>query len=287
MKTQTNSKKQRQVGQYDKVVKENIEAVLPTLFEKVLDIHIVETEEIPDDLQLTIERKPDFLKKVKDSSGETYVLQVEFQVLEDAEMVNRMLEYYALIYRKYQFPLKQFVIFLGKETEKMGTEINHPRLSFSYILIKMIGIDYQYFISCEKPEEVLFAILSDFKGKKPEEVVKKIIKRLYETSQSQLSFQKSYQQLRILGNLRNLVPSIQSIMESVSTFYKLENDFVYLKGKEEGKKEVEEKVSKLQKAIVTELLLLNLLSVKQIAKIAQTKVAYVKKIEKEINTLKE
>ncbi len=279
MKTQNNRKKQRQVSQYDKVVKENIEAILPALFEKVLDIHIVESEEIPDDLQLTLERKPDFLKKVKDSSGKSYILQVEFQVLQDDEMVHRMLEYYAFIYRKYKLPIKQFVIFLGKGEINMEKELKHDSLLFSYSLVKMIGIDYEYFISSNKPEEILFAILSDFKQKKPEQVIKEIVNRLYKTSQGQLSFQKYFQQLRILGNLRNLVPLIQHIMESVSTFYQLENDYVYLKGKEEGEK----KATELQRFFVIELLQLGLIGVKQIAKMSQTKVSYVKKIQKELN----
>lgn len=68
-------------------------------------------------------------------------------------------------------------------------------------------------------------------------------------------------------------------MESVSTFYQLENDYVYLKGKEEGEK----KATELQRFFVIELLQLGLIGVKQIAKMSQTKVSYVKKIQKELN----
>ena len=58
----------------------------------------------------------------------------------------------------------------------MEKELKHDSLLFSYSLVKMIGIDYEYFISSNKPEEILFAILSDFKQKKPEQVIKEIVK---------------------------------------------------------------------------------------------------------------
>ena len=56
-------------------------------------------EELPDDVQLTKERKPDVLKKATNSKRETFVLQIEFQVANDDEMVYRMHEYKAMLIR--------------------------------------------------------------------------------------------------------------------------------------------------------------------------------------------
>jgi len=47
-----------QVNQYDKILRENIEAALPGLIKNLLGIHAVHTEELPDDVQHTKERKP-------------------------------------------------------------------------------------------------------------------------------------------------------------------------------------------------------------------------------------
>lgn len=44
---------------YDKIFKENIEEIILPLAKKVLNIDPEGLEEIPDDLQHTIERKPD------------------------------------------------------------------------------------------------------------------------------------------------------------------------------------------------------------------------------------
>lgn len=68
----------KQVNQYDKIFKENIEAVIPSLMQNILGITAVSSEELPDDIQHTKERKPDALKKITDSQGSTYVLQIEF-----------------------------------------------------------------------------------------------------------------------------------------------------------------------------------------------------------------
>lgn len=84
----------KQASQYDKIFKENIEAVMPSLMQNILGITAVSSEELPDDIQHTKERKPDVLKKTTDSQDITYVLQIEFQVADEPKMVYRMAEYY-------------------------------------------------------------------------------------------------------------------------------------------------------------------------------------------------
>jgi hypothetical protein len=55
--------KKRQSSQYDKIFKENIEAVILSIMQNLLEITAVSLEELPDDIQHTKERKPDILKK--------------------------------------------------------------------------------------------------------------------------------------------------------------------------------------------------------------------------------
>lgn len=57
----------KQTNQYDKIFKENIEAVIPSLMLNVLEINAIAIEELPDDIQHTKERKPDVLKKITDN----------------------------------------------------------------------------------------------------------------------------------------------------------------------------------------------------------------------------
>jgi hypothetical protein len=53
----------KQSNQYDKIFKENIEAVIPSLMLNILGINAISVEELPDDVQHTKERKPDVFKE--------------------------------------------------------------------------------------------------------------------------------------------------------------------------------------------------------------------------------
>ncbi|MCB0842231.1 MAG: hypothetical protein KDE26_03080, partial [Bacteroidetes bacterium] len=99
---------------YDKIIRENIEELVIPLAQKVLQLDLRRTEEIPDDLHTTIERRPDFLKKVLGENQKgTFILHIELQVANDPIMVERMLEYYGIIRRKYRLPVLQYVLYLG------------------------------------------------------------------------------------------------------------------------------------------------------------------------------
>lgn len=65
----------QQSAQYDKIFKENLEAVISSIMQNILEITAISMEELPDDIQHTKERKPDVLKKVTDTKGDTFVLQ--------------------------------------------------------------------------------------------------------------------------------------------------------------------------------------------------------------------
>ncbi|MFC6101542.1 hypothetical protein [Olivibacter domesticus] len=58
------SQSKQQANQYDKIIKENLELTLPVIVREVLGLDIVRSEELPDDIQHTKERRPDTLKKL-------------------------------------------------------------------------------------------------------------------------------------------------------------------------------------------------------------------------------
>lgn len=228
-------KKNKQTGQYDKIFKENLEAVLPGLMKNLLGITAVLSEEIPDDIQHTKERKPDFLKKITDIKNKTYILHIEIQVADESEMIYRMAEYNIMLLRKYHLPVHQFVIFLGKAKPKMKTTLNEGELSFRFNVLSLRDLNYRIFIESEKPEEVVFAILGDFGKEEAKTAVEQIIQRLGETTRGQLSFQKYLRQLHILVKLRKFDLKLDEIMESIAKYIDEERDVLYLRGLEKGK----------------------------------------------------
>jgi hypothetical protein len=268
-------KKEGQSSQYDKIFKENIEAVISSIMQNILEITAVSMEELPDDIQHTKERKPDVLKKVTDTKGDTFVLQIEFQVRDEPKMVYRMAEYFIMLERKYELPIKQFVIFLGSDNPKMPTELDRDRLKFSYPLVSLSTLDYHIFLNSDKPEEIILGILANFKGEKPEIALKQILVRVKETTKGDFSLNRYFNQLRVLAQLRNLELNLKNAMDSIAEYIKEERDVLYLRGIDKGQQTEQMKV-------VTNLIQKLNLPFEQIADIAGTTVDFVKSVHRQL-----
>ena len=262
--------KKRQSSQYDKIFKENIEAVISSIMQNVLEITAVSTEELPDDIQHTKERKPDTLKKIIDDKGNTFVLQIEFQVKDEHEMIYRMLEYYAMLERKYRLPVRQFVIFLGTEKPTMPTHLDREMLKFEFSIFALSEQDYHIFLNSDKPEEIILGILANFKGEKPENALKQILVRIKETTKGDFSLNRYFNQLRVLAQLRNLELNLKNAMDSIAEYIKEERDVLFLRGQERE-----------QIKVVTNLIQKLNLPFDQIADIAGTTVEFVKSVHRQ------
>jgi hypothetical protein len=266
----------KQANQYDKIFKENIEAVIPSLMQKVLSINAVLVEDLPNDVQHTKERKPDVLKKITDQNGSIFVLHIEFQVGNESEMIYRMGEYYFMLARKYKLPIQQFVIFIGSSKPRMTTKIDFPLLKFEFPLISLANIDYNLFLNSNKPEEVILSILADFNNISTDSALKLIISRLEETTQSDLSLKKYFKQLRILAQLRKLEQNLKNIvMDSIAKYIDEEKDVAFLVGLDKGELKAEERFVKNLLAKMT-------LTLEQIADIAGVSVEFVKQVKQKI-----
>lgn len=264
-------KKKRQSSQYDKIFKENIEAVISSIMQNVLEITAVSMEELPDDIQHTKERKPDTLKKITDDKGNTFVLQIEFQVKDENEMVYRMGEYYFMLERKYKLPVKQFVIFLGTGTPTMPTNLDRETLKFRFPIVVLSTLDYHIFLNSDKPEEIILGILANFKGENPENALKQILVRVKETTKGDFSLKRYFNQLRVLAQLRNLELNLKNAMDSIAEYIKEERDVLYLRGQE-----------RTEERIVKNLLSKMSLTFEQIADVAGVTVDFVKSVHRQL-----
>jgi len=198
-KAKSSSKKvkqrNQQINQYDKILRENLEAALPGLIRNLLGIHAIHTEELPDDIQHTKERKPDVLKKVTAKNGETFVLHVEFQVKDELEMVFRMAEYYIMLFRKYQLRVRQYVIYIGAGKPAMTDHIRSEPMNFKYQLISLSAVDYHLLLRSDKAEEKMLAILADFGVGDPKRIIENIVNQIITTSKGNFSKLRHIQQL--------------------------------------------------------------------------------------------
>ncbi len=266
----------KQVSEYDKILQENIEGALPGLIKNILHINAVHSEELPDSLQHTKERKPDLLKKITDERGSVFVLHIEFQTKNDAEIVYRMAEYWSMLLRKYKLPVKQYVMYIGEGLAEMATTLINEKSFFCYNLISFSAIDYRIFLYSDKAEEKIFAILANFGSDGVETAVSNIFTQVSQSAGGELERERRKNQLRILAQLRNLVPQKLNIMESVATFFKEENDIFYLRGVRKGREEQREEE---KTGFVKNLLAAGKFTITEIANFAEVTEDFVLKIK--------
>ena len=257
---------------YDKILRENLERIIPIILEKLCGLSPQRLVDLPTAFPRTRERRPDFVKKAGvGHPADEYIVNIEFQTDSDGRMEIRMLEYYSNFYGQYRLPVKQFVIFVGKGKPSMPTSIEHPDLRFGYRLIVLNEVDYETFVNSDKPEEIILAILANFKGESAVSVIRTIVNNLVRHARNNRSLHKYITQLESLSTLRNLQPQTIQQIEAMPLTYDITADIRYQQG-------VETKT----RIMVAKLLKKNVLSIKEIAELAEVSVDYVIKIQNEL-----
>lgn len=256
---------------YDKIVKENIESIIPALMNRVLGFQVLESLVIKEKLQQTKEKEADVLRIVTDPSGGKFILHLEFQVDDYKKMVYRMGDYWILLKSKYNLSVRQFVIFMGDKVPTMKTVLSEDGNYFQFQLINITQFDYLRFLNSTNPEEIILAVLGDFGNENPEKALSKIIQRLQETKTDQTTLQKHFRQLRILAKLRKLDLKFDDMIQNMAKYLDVESDPFFIKGQE-----------KEQMKVVTNLLQKLNLTFEQIADIAGTTVDFVKSVQRQL-----
>ena len=264
MKKQTDKK---EGNQYDKIVKENIESIIPALMNSVLGFRVKEAVIIKEKLQQTKEKEADALRIITDPNGQKFILHLEFQVDDYAKMAYRMADYWILLKAKYGLPIRQYVIFIGSGQPRMNTILSEDGNYFQFQLINITQYDYLRFLTSDNAEEVLLAVLSDFGQEDPENALGQIIHRLEETTPDQRTFQKHLRQLRVLSKLRKLDLKFDDMIQNMAKYIDAENDYLVINAKKE---------------IVSNLLTDSDLSNEKIAKIAGVSAEFVKEIQQKL-----
>lgn len=273
-----------QTNQYDKLLKENLEQTLPMIIKDVLHLDIIDSEEIRDDIQHTKERKPDALKKVTDNEGSTFILHLEFQVQDELKMAFRMLEYCVMLMRKYELDVKQYVIFLKDSIPSMSKHIKRPYLNYHYSLIRLSDVDYRLFLRSKNPEVQMLGVLANLGVENREHAVQSIVNEIDTGTKNELIKEKYFKQLRIFVQLRTHIEQpLNKAMQSVSTFFKEEKDFLYRKGKQLGE---ENGLEKKARAVVENLFTKLGCSDEKAAEIAEVSLEFVQQIRAELSKKK-
>ena len=275
---------------YDKIFKENINALLKPLADKLLGIKIKKVQPLKDKLQDTLESEADFLNIVETSTGERFILHLEFQTDNDPKMVYRMQLYFSLMKRKYNLPVIQKVLYFGSKPSQMKTRLSSDEIFSGFDLVEIGDHSYKDFLTSEIPEELILSILSDFEERPPETIIEDILKQLNETKQNQAVFKKYVRQLIILSRLRGLSQLIKNAIQDMPITYDIKEDAFFKEGLEKGLERGLEKGLErgldigLDKSLeVIKLIKQGKLSLQEIAEFTSININTVKSIAAELN----
>ncbi len=237
---QKQNQQNAEANKFDKIIKENI---LPSVVSLVnitlkLDIDQKNLLDIPEQIQTTIEREPDVLKLVNfpENTQNNFILHIEFQTYNNIEMHKRMMEYYAILHRKHNIPLLQFVIYVGVDKMDMKNKIQHSDISFRYNLFDMGKVNYDEFLDSDIPEVVMLGVLAGFGKENKEEAMEKIIEKMITLSQTLPRYkntnakEKFITQIRVLSKIKKLNHFISPILKKMALLFNIEEDEFYQEG---------------------------------------------------------
>ena len=222
---------------YDRIFKENIEALLLPLLKKVLGLSPPKLQPIDAKLQVTQEAEMDNIRRVvHDDPALDYGLQIEFHIA-DEDLRKRNLLHHALFHSITGLPLRQIVIYGGGKSDPRHITQNHLltqglELRFEVLVLKQIP--KELFIHSEVPEEVVLAILCDFGEEQPEQVVRQILQHLHKICRNSNRIKKYQKQLLTLSRLRKMEIIVKTQVEAMTIHYDIETDGLFLQGIEQG-----------------------------------------------------
>ncbi|MEO1927409.1 MAG: hypothetical protein ABGX26_01795 [Nautiliaceae bacterium] len=257
----------------DVISKEIVKRVIKDLAKNILKIEIKELKLLDTEFERIESRRVDILALV----DETYLLHIELQSHYDSNMPYRMLRYYIDIKQKYNFPIKQFVVFLGKG--KLKDKIEDEVLKFRYNVIDMKKLDCDIFLNSEVPESLVLSVLCDFKNKKPNKVVEEIIQKLLKISKSRQNFENYILMLEELSSLRDLKELVKESEMILTSKVKWEDLPSYEIGLEKG---MEKGIEKEKEVVILNGYKMGL-KIEDIALLVNSSVSEVKKVLKRNN----
>ena len=86
----------------------------------------------------------------------------------------------------------------------MKIKVDYSNMKFHYCLINFKELDSQLSLKSDIPEEMMLAILGDFRNDNAFKIVYNVAKRIEQSEPQTLEKQKIFQQLLVLGRLRKL-----------------------------------------------------------------------------------
>ena len=192
----------------DLISKDIIKELLKDIAKYFLNLEIENITFLDKELSRIEKREADIVANIDNK----FVLHIEIQNSNDNKMPKRMLRYYTDILEITNLPIKQYLIYIGKQKANFQTKIVQDKLMYEYDFIDIKNIDCDILLHQNSPEALVLAILCDFKNKNSKDVIKYIIDKLYEYSKEDSNqYRKYFMMLEILSTNRDLKNEVKEI----------------------------------------------------------------------------
>lgn len=222
---------------FDRIFKEESVILIKAIATKVLGVgNFSNTQPVTASLHKTLEREPDWLRRVCHANPKhDYIFHGEVHGKDEAVILDRNLVYFSLLWQGYHLPIHQVVVYIGrkKKLKNMISTLNIHNMNYQFDIINMNKVPYAYFINSSVPEEVMLAILCDFKKKRAEYIITQILMRLKQLNTSPLNLQKNIVQLEIISKLRKLQPLLTKILDDMPFVFDIRKDLRFKEGKQD------------------------------------------------------
>ena len=227
-----NTKREGEGQLYDKIMRENLQQLFLPLVIEELNFKLKSFQPLPDKQPTTVIRETDAFLLIETYSKDEpkFILHLEFESKDDAEMIYRMSEYHGIELRKYRLPIKHVVVYLGEKTPKMRTKLEPSEVFESFTLVNARNFSPQKWLDEEEPSKVIMAILGDYQKKNAVLILNSIFDKLRKVCKTNVELKKYIDQLIIISRMRNLEELTVKLSEAMPVTIDLEKDFFYRLG---------------------------------------------------------
>ena len=217
----------------DLISKQLLQRLLVGFGNRLFKLDITEAELLNNEQPRIEARRADLVARVKDANGNNYILHVEIQNDNQANMPLRMLRYYSDIALQYpKDKVVQYLLYIGKAPLTMVNQIGGYNWTYRYEMVDMRNQDSEHFLSSGNPEAVVLAILCDQQGQEPNALVARIIKELRRLHGDKLDkLRDSLEMLDVLAGNRGLQNIVK---ENTKMYIDVEKLGIYQLVKEKG-----------------------------------------------------
>jgi len=231
---------------YNRIFRENAKHSFIALIQQLYNLNIQSFKVLDPKFPSTSENEVDYLYEITLKDESKQILHVEFQSTNDPQMLERMQEYHAKIYKKFKLPIKPIVINLSQKPFTAPTKLKTDEVFYGYDIIDLFSLSTGKLLSSQIPEVVILAILSNYPKERLEAVLKAIVVKLRQLVAAEKDMNRFVNQLFFLSRLRKFEKETKEKLEEMIIEIDIENDFYYKEGVEKG---IEKGIEKGEKGI--------------------------------------